>query len=277
MDSRDLQRDAQLSATAEGAFDAQIEGRLKNLHTSMPGIIASFDPDSQTASIQPTIKRIFTERGAVNLPLCVDVPVSFPGGGDFFLTFPVKTGDECILLFSERAIDMWHFGGNTQPPAEYRLHDLSDGMAIVGINSQPRKIPAFNNSDTEFRSRDGETKVQIKPDGTIKNINPNGNTELTADGKFIINAPAGFEVNTNTTAAINSPQIAMNGSWTNSAGAAGAGAKAVINLPVEIRQTLLVEDDVTTQAEITNKGKTIGSTHKHKDVVPGGGISGVVD
>ena len=178
-----VQRDQQLTATQEEAHAAQIEGRLKDLHTCLPGIIASFDPDTQTASVQPAIKRIFTEKGAVNLPLCVDVPVAFPGGGDFFLTFPVKAGDECILMFSERAIDNWHASGGTQTPAEYRLHDLSDGIAIVGLNSQPHKLAALQMTGAELRTRSRSTYIRLE-DGTIYikgNIVHEGNVQQTGN------------------------------------------------------------------------------------------------
>ncbi len=178
-----VQRDQQLTATPEEAHAAQIEGRLKDLHTCLPGIIASFDPDTQTASVQPAIQRIFTEKGAVNLPLCVDVPVAFPGGGDFFLTFPVKSGDECILMFSERAIDNWHASGGTQTPAEYRLHDLSDGIAIVGLNSQPHKLAALQMTGAELRTRSRSTYIRLE-DGTIYikgNIVHEGNVQQTGN------------------------------------------------------------------------------------------------
>lgn len=162
----DLHRDTQVAATPEGAFDAQIKARLLNLHTCMPGIIASFNSATQTAEVQPAIKRIFAEQGPVNLPLCVDVPVAFPGGGDFFLTFPVKAGDECILMFSERAIDYWYAQGGTAEPSELRLHDLSDGIAIVGLNSQPHKLSALQMDGTELRTRDRGTYIRLTP-GTI--------------------------------------------------------------------------------------------------------------
>ena len=161
-----IQRDQQQAATPEEAHAAQIEGRLKDLHTCLPGIIVAFDPEKQTAQVQPAIQRIFTEKGAVNLPVCVDVPVQFPGGGDFFLTFPVKAGDECILMFSERAIDNWHASGGTQTPAEYRLHDLSDGIAIVGLNSQPHKLAALQMTGAELRTRSRSTYIRLE-DGTI--------------------------------------------------------------------------------------------------------------
>lgn len=161
-----IQRDAQVAGGQDEAHAAQIEGRLKDLHTCLPGIIVSFDQDKQTASVQPAIKRIFTEQGAVNLPVCVDVPVQFPGGGDFFLTFPVKAGDECILLFSERAIDYWFANGGTQLPAEYRLHDLSDALAQVGLNSQPKKLAALQMDGAELRTRDRSTYIRLT-NGTI--------------------------------------------------------------------------------------------------------------
>jgi len=149
----------------------------------MPGIIVSFDPDKQTAVVQPAIKRIFTEKGAVNLPVCVDVPVAFPGGGDFFLTFPVKAGDECILGFSERAIDNWYASGGSQAPAEYRLHDLSDGIAQVGLNSQPKKLTSLQMTGAELRTRSRSTYIRLE-DGTIYikgNIIHEGNNTQTGN------------------------------------------------------------------------------------------------
>lgn len=240
-----VQRDQQLTATPEEAHAAQIDGRLKDLHTCLPGIIASFDPVTQTASVQPAIKRIFTEHGAVNLPLCVDVPVAFPGGGDFFLTFPVKAGDECILMFSERAIDNWHVSGGTQTPAEYRMHDLSDGIAIVGLNSQPRKIPTFNATDTELRSRDGMTHITMKPNGTIKNVNAGGSTELTPAGQYIIKAPGGIILDGNTT---------LKGDMVSQSGNGGTGA-------------------CNFSGDVVAQGTSL-HTHVHSGVQPGGGNTG---
>lgn len=262
------QRDQQITATPEEAPGAQIDGRLKDLHTCMPGIIASFDPVTQTASVQPAIKRIFTEKGALNLPVCVDVPVAFPGGGDFFLTFPVKVGDECILLFSERAIDNWHASGGTQTPAEYRLHDLSDGLAIVGLNSQPHKIPAFNATDTEFRNRTGTTHVQIKPDGTITNLNPGGSTILSPAGKFTINCPGGFEVN-GPTAQLNVPQTTITGTTTIQNGLAVSGNNGT-------GKATSITGDVNFTGQVSANGHRIDDSHKHTGVTVGGGVTGAV-
>lgn len=187
--TRDIQRDAQRTSSQDAAHAAQIETRLKNLHTCVPGIIVSFDPAKQTAQVQPTIQRLFTEKGAVNLPVCVDVPVVFPAGGLFALTFPVAANDECILWFSERCIDLWFTYGGVRPPAEYRLHDLSDGMALVGLSSMPRVLTAFQTSHAELRNRARTFRITVTSAGDIELVNPAGSIKLLANGNVTVVAP----------------------------------------------------------------------------------------
>lgn len=125
---------------------AQINDTLMDLHTAMPAIIISYNHENRTVKAQPAIKRVFSDGfgvvGAINLPPCIDVPVVFPSGGGYELTFPVKAGDECLLVFAERCIDGWYSSGDTSPPMDYRHHDLSDAFAIVGVKSLANKKPA---------------------------------------------------------------------------------------------------------------------------------------
>lgn len=188
MNDTEYQSQQQQAANQTTMLQEGIDTALKDVHTFLPGIIHSFNPDTQTAEVQPAIKRIFTEKGAVNLPLCVDVPVAFLKAGGFCITMPVNEGDECLLGFFERAIDRWFANGGTQEPSEYRLHDLSDGFAIVGISSLAQLITGFNPTDLEVRLLSGASKVQLKPDGTIKQVTTGGSTELTPGGDFIIDA-----------------------------------------------------------------------------------------
>lgn len=169
----DVQRDEAATDTAEAAQNALLEARVLDLHTTLPGFVVSFDAGAQTAKVRPAIQAIFRAQGAVNLPDLVDVPVYFPSGGAFVLTFPVAAGDECLLSFSERAIDFWWQNGGgsdgltPQLPAEYRTHDLSDAFALVGVSSKPRRISSVSTSDVELRARDGSALVSINPSGTI--------------------------------------------------------------------------------------------------------------
>lgn len=242
----DRRSQQQATANDETAADERIASALKDVHTSLPGVIVSFNKDKQTAQVQPLIKRIFYEKGAVNLPVCVDVPVHFPKAGGFCITMPVKAGDECFLCFFERAIDNWFANGGVQEPSEYRLHDYSDGYAIVGLSNSRESIVNFNATDVEIRSLDRATRIQMKPDGTIINTNAGGSTTLSPAGKFTIVAPGGFEVV--------APNTTMSGNLAVTAHTTVGGTAAVTG--------------ITTLAAVTSNGKNIGNTHTHRDTQP---------
>lgn len=171
-----LAQDTWLAAAPEEVAATHADAVQRDLHTCLPGIIKAFDPAKQTASVQPAIKRTFYGQEPVDLPLCLDVPVIFPAGGPVVLTFPVAVGDECLLFFAERAIDFWWDRGSTQLPSEYRLHDLSDGFALVGVASRPRFLaPGVSTSAAELRTRDGSLVFRFEPtliSVGVKNVQP---------------------------------------------------------------------------------------------------------
>lgn len=151
----------------EAAVNARLESFQANLNTCLPGIVQSFDEGSQTVKVRPAIQRIFREKGSVDLPDLVDVPVKFPRGGGFVLTFPVSKGDECLLTFSQRCIDFWWAKGGVQLPAEMRMHDLSDAFADVGYSSKPNVVQSLRMDGTELRSLDGSTRIALCSSGEI--------------------------------------------------------------------------------------------------------------
>lgn len=166
-----LQRDAQKSGALDSVLAETMEHRLRDLHTSLPGIVQSYNPELQTVEVQPSIQRVFTELGAINLPLCVDVPVVFPGAGGFFLTHPIEAGDECLIVFGERCIDDWFFNSEVLPPAEYRIHDMSDGFAIFAPRSLPKVIVDVQTDGIELRNLDRSSFAKVADDLIELNLN----------------------------------------------------------------------------------------------------------
>lgn len=166
MATDESQRDAQWgSATLLDAIRAVVSEDRKTLHTALPGIVQEFDAATQTARVRPAIKRVWIDEGPKDLPDCVDVPVQFPRGGGFVLTFPVAPGDECLLVFAERAVDNWFTDGGTQEPAEVRFHDLSDGFAIMGFSSLGRAVAGVAGvagDAVELRTLDGTTVLRVE-------------------------------------------------------------------------------------------------------------------
>lgn len=175
-----------------------LDGRQAKIWTVMPGIIETFDPVTQTASVQIAIQALQrSSAGSVqwaNLPLLVDCPVKFPSGGGCTLTFPVTQGDECEVSFSARCIDAWWQSGGVQPQAEMRMHDLSDGFVEVGPRSKPNVIANISTSAVELRSDDNATKVSLDPAAkTIAMVATGGITinGVTIDQHGNIAQPAG--------------------------------------------------------------------------------------
>jgi len=144
-----------------------MEGAQAEIWTAMPGIVQSYDPAVMTAVVQPAVQgRIVDERGVasdVDLPLLPDVPVVFPAGGGFTLTFPIKPGDECLVVFGSRCIDGWWQGGQVSPAPDQRMHDLSDGFALVGPRSRAGALASVDIEYTQLRSDDGETSITVQP------------------------------------------------------------------------------------------------------------------
>lgn len=149
-----------------------------NLRCCIPGVIQQYDPKTNTASIQPAIREeIVNEDNTVqymNLPILVNVPIIFPSCSIGSIKMLLKQGDECLVLFSDLSIDNFWKYANVQNPIEVRRHDLSDGIAIPCVLSQPNTKP-FNGTGVEITS--GAAKISITNDG-IKFSDQNGTITL---------------------------------------------------------------------------------------------------
>lgn len=181
MDRRELLDDP------EEAFRVSFEGAQAGMWTAIPAIVTEVNLAAQTLSAQPAIQgRNEAPDGSlssVNLPLLVDVPIVWPRGGGFALTFPISVGDEVLIVFSARCIDAWWQSGKINPPAENRMHDLSDGFAILAPTSQPKKLSGVSGSSVQLRNNSGSTFVEIDNSGNV-NISANS---VNITGNVIIN------------------------------------------------------------------------------------------
>jgi hypothetical protein len=182
----------------ERTLDAVATAVKMGLRVAMPGRVVSFDPDKQTVTVQPKIQQLLADGSGEDLPPLSDVPAYCMRGGKFVVTMPITEGDDCLVIFGDRAIDAWFESASEAPPADYRQHDLSDGFALVGFSPIPNAVPKYNPDAAELRNLDGDQYVRLAPDGSITNATAGGSTVLSAAGAFAINAPAGITLNGNT-------------------------------------------------------------------------------
>lgn len=105
------------------------------------GIVQEFYPEDLTVSVlianKKDIKQNYNGTQNVRNYALIRAKVCFCNP---FITNPIKQGDECILLFSDREIESWFINGDVNPIAYPRMHDLTDAVAIFGIRSLPNMI-----------------------------------------------------------------------------------------------------------------------------------------
>ncbi|EOY4401224.1 Gp138 family membrane-puncturing spike protein [Klebsiella michiganensis] len=232
-------------------YDSILKGAKQSIRVSMPGIIKSFDPETVTCVVEVSIYipkpesaegKSIDRLGQDNVfyPLILDAPVIFPRGGGCTLTFPVKEGDECLVVFADRCIDFWWQSGGVQNGSRGRMHDYSDAFVIPGPQSQAKKISGISTTAAQLRTDDGSAFIELAAGGNI--------TATTAGS-----------------ATINAPEIILNGNVTIngnlSQGMGDSGGTATMYGPV------------TVTSDVTAGGKSL-MTHTHGGVETGSGNTG---
>lgn len=139
------------------------------------GTIVAFDVDTQTASISVNYSKkiigglpIGDNRVAdrlVNYPLLINCPVIILTGGAGYMTFPIVAGDSCLVLFCDREIDSWMESGASNPPNIQRMHDINDGIALVGIRPYTNPIENYNVLGPTIQM--GTGLVSVQADGVV--------------------------------------------------------------------------------------------------------------
>ena len=158
-------------------FSLQFERISSQMRCSLPGVIIGFNPADQTATVQPAIK-MKVGRGddlsQNDLPAVQNVPVVLPfaQNAGLLLTIPIQAGDECLLVFSDRAIDNFMQSGGMQPAYNSngkttvpRTHRVSDAICIPGIVSNPQAVTKYNTNNIELRDRERSHFISLGPEG----------------------------------------------------------------------------------------------------------------
>lgn len=156
-----MKSDEILPADLSDLLDAQRALIFSTFNCIQIGKIEKVTPGEQTVEVTLQIKRPATDGTSSAIPLLVDVPYFVLQGGGAYIDMPITPGDYCIVLFNDRDIDTWWSTANMADPATSRKHDLSDGIAIVGINP---KTDVLEMAGTSIGLIAADKKVRIKND-----------------------------------------------------------------------------------------------------------------
>ncbi|EZI23961.1 Gp138 family membrane-puncturing spike protein [Pseudomonas extremaustralis] len=211
---------------------------MKDVCTSIPGHVLTFDPLTQRAQVQIGILRVDVNDATFALKPIVEVPVYFPGG-DYCVEYQIDPGCEGDILFSQRCIDGWVQSGGVATNPRGRFHSMQDAMFLPGFRSQPNALTDFQNNGVRMRNKAGSQFVWLKNDNSISMDNGVARFNVLADGTTLMQNGAGsFQLLADGSFLINGLKITPDGNVITAAG---------INL----------------------------NTHRHSGVTPGSGTSGV--
>lgn len=164
---------------------AAISARLKNVRVALPGRIESYDATTQQAVVQPLVYEGVVDatgvRQAERLPAIAGVPVVFPGGGGFRITFPIAKGDTVLLVFTSSSSDLWKALGGEVDPVDDRRHHISDAIAIGGLHDFAHPLATASTTKMSMGKDGGGPTIEIS--GTDVQIG--GSNNLVTRSEFL--------------------------------------------------------------------------------------------
>lgn len=198
---------------SQETFRASFRGEQSKLWTAIPAIVLDVNLERQIITAEGAIKGVLTNKDGsktyIDPPVFINVPICFPRGGGYAITFPLRAGDEVLLVFSSRCIDGWWQSGGVQTPPDLRMHDLSDGFAIPGPTSIPNALSGVSSNSLRIMNEEAtkyveisESKITVESDGDVEvygeNVQVNGasvsvvssgDVDITSSSKINLTAP----------------------------------------------------------------------------------------
>lgn len=146
------------------------------------GIVQTWHPEELTVDVQIANKKTIqvnqdgTKTVSDFAPIRAKVVYCNP-----FQTYPIKAGDECVLLFADREIESWFINGESNPESYPRMHEMTDAVALFGIRSLPKMITVLTDCLHLFY---GNSSIQIEDQKiTLNATDIHINGVLTINGK----------------------------------------------------------------------------------------------
>ena len=175
---------------------------VNQIHTAMTGKIMSFNASKGRATVRPYGKYITEEDGEMDYPDLTDVPVVFPYSmsAEVGITFPIKKGDDCLVIISETDLDEWLDGAAVDGSLRYDLNNAicipgamkKGGGAIEKAQKNNAVVISFGGATAMFSGSGMEIEGDLKVKDSIKcnSLNVGGSAScngMTVNGNLTVN------------------------------------------------------------------------------------------
>lgn len=146
---------------------------LENIETALPGVIDKVNDDG-TVDCRPCIRKV-APNGVIDVvnPTIPKIPVMRLGGSYAEFSFPVKKGDQVLLLGISRDSEQWKLSGNDDVTPE-----SSSGLTLNDLVAVPFVAP---------HAARGAVKFTIGDNGAVSIENGHGSVQMAQNGTVTIN------------------------------------------------------------------------------------------
>jgi hypothetical protein len=124
---------------------------MQDVHVSMPGTVVSYDAATQTATIQPGIRRVIFDEDDEQIPETIppfqNVPVMHYRCGAFSIHANLVAGDGVDLVFGSDSMAEWRQGKEQiSTPGDLKRLGLSSPKAYPGLF--PKNAPGADHDNS---------------------------------------------------------------------------------------------------------------------------------
>jgi len=164
----------------ETILNAQIDFRLSDIYVTMVAEVTNVSKLNECRiDVQPVVNKKYIDGEIMAYPEILSVPVQFPSSSTSALTFPINQGDNVLLVFSQKGLDVFKSGATSaHDPIDMRSFDKRDAIAIPCVNpfsksiNDPVKRTLLHSVDDMVMTHNiglpTECEVRMKPTGKIE-------------------------------------------------------------------------------------------------------------
>lgn len=177
-----------------------VRKHLKKMHTAVPGKVVKYYPEKGMCDIQPAMQYKKPNGEWIDYPELKDVPVWWPQsyGQTSTIVYPIKKNDEVLVLITERPIDYWLFGQQTEQDL---MFDLSEAICIPGLFAKPNPLAVKAQNDAAIIIQRKDTFIEIKANDIT--IDAQRDTTINVLRDVTVNAQRDVTVNAEQDATLN--------------------------------------------------------------------------
>jgi len=190
--------------TLEARLNAFFDFKMSGMFVCMVAEVLNTSKLEQCRiDVKPIVNHEYKDSTVVEYPTILSVPVQFPSSSTSALTFPINQGDNVLLVFSQKGLDVFKSGATSaHDPIDMRSFDKRDAIAIPCVNpfsksiNDPVKRTLTHNVDdmvmTHNIGKDNECEVRLTSGGEVKvtGVHTKISDSLATEGGVVVGTGA---------------------------------------------------------------------------------------